>query len=365
MLSAYKVYKPGSCWSNVMRIMSWLMLLLVAAAPAAMADGLPDPPGAPEVPEATDALASVRDLWQENLATAKETRSEAQTTASEAVDGTLADARIQEALSTVGIAVQEVRRTSSQIPQTVPDTSNDLLAMLMDDGEPADEQATVEPAGAEAARIEVGAPVIVGAAAVIVVAVAWGLKAGAVTAASGATTTLAPTDLRRRPFAPAPLFTRFSKDTVLEHPKREELWTYIVSHPGACLPDLCDATGLSRTAVTHHLRLMEKQHLIVSMRHGRTRHFFQNGGRFGSHAKEAYAVLQNERSHEIAQCVASEPGLIQKKVCDALGMEASVAHWHLRRLQDAGLVDARRDGRTVRYFPGPDLLEIRSAAQAL
>lgn len=175
-------------------------------------------------------------------------------------------------------------------------------------------------------------------------------------AAGGAGTTAAQQAAGRRflPYA-SPLFTRFEKDTVLDHPKREGLYGMIVMKPGITLQDLCEGTGLSRTAVSHHLRLMEQQHIIVSKRVGRSRHFFENGGRYGRDQKDAYAVLHNDRSKEVHSFIETHPGSIQKDLCDALGIQASVAHWHVKRLVEANLIEAIRQGRTVSYFPSQTL----------
>jgi DNA-binding transcriptional ArsR family regulator len=195
-------------------------------------------------------------------------------------------------------------------------------------------------------------------AAAATVVVLWlvgssGSVAGGATSASGLSK-----DLRRLlPFA-SPLFTRFEKETVLGHPKREALYALILQDPGVSLQSLCEATGLSRTAVTHHLRLMELQHIIVSKRVGRSRHYYENGGRFGREQKDAYAVLQNARSKQVADFVRANPGTIQKQLCDGLGIQASIAHWHVRRLRDAGLVEEVREGRTVRYLPSTALHQV-------
>lgn len=230
-----------------------------------------------------------------------------------------------------------------------------------------------EPAPATASVAEVRpdatVPILVAGAtaAAAAVTILWlagssgSLGAGAA-GASGTAGKLAGTDLRRLlPFA-SPLFTRFEKDTVLGHPKREALYALILQDPGVSLQSLCDATGLSRTAVTHHLRLMELQHLIVSKRMGRSRHYYENGGRFGRDQKDAYAVLQNDRSKAVADFVKQNPGAIQKAICGALAIQASVAHWHLKRLQEALLVEAVRHGRTVSYFPGAGLKGMAAAA---
>lgn len=274
-------------------------------------------------------------------------------------DDTVADvaARVDPLLGFVGQQVKPVQ-----------DAANSIPTLLV--GPPAEGEVH-EPAPASAAvtGVEHDVPVqflVAGtAAAAAAVAALWlagsssSLGAGAAGATGGK---LAGTDLRRLlPFA-SPLFTRFEKDTVLGHPKREALYALILQDPGVSLQSLCDATGLSRTAVTHHLRLMELQHLIVSKRMGRSRHYYENGGRFGRDQKDAYAVLQNDRSKAVADFVKQNPGAIQKAVCAALGIQASVAHWHLKRLQESTLVEAVRHGRTVSYFPGAGMKGIPLSA---
>jgi DNA-binding transcriptional ArsR family regulator len=270
----------------------------------------------------------------------------------------------------VGLALEKV--------EPVKQTAESLPGLVLPPSEaredpPAPASATVEPvppAGSVPLLVAAGATAAAAAVALLWLAGSSGsVGAGAAGAAgtSGTAGKLGATDLRRLlPFA-SPLFTRFEKDTVLGHPKREALYALILQDPGVSLQHLCDATGLSRTAVTHHLRLMELQHLIVSKRMGRNRHYYENGGRFGRDQKDAFAVLQNGRSKEVAQFVRQNPGAIQKAICAAVGVQASVAHWHLKRLQEAQLVEAIRSGRTVAYFPGPGLKALNplpSAASA-
>lgn len=148
----------------------------------------------------------------------------------------------------------------------------------------------------------------------------------------------------------SPLFTRFEGEKVLDHPRRAQLYAAVSEQPGIRLQDLCEETQLSRTAVTHHLRLLEQQHVVVSKRVGRSRHFFENGGRYASSQKEAYALLQNDRSRSIMDLIRSEPGIIQKGICEHLELQASIAHWHIKRLTEAGLIDPIKQGRTVQYY---------------
>lgn len=177
--------------------------------------------------------------------------------------------------------------------------------------------------------------------------------AGSTVGTAGTAGTAAKGSAGLKKVAPAfsPLFTRFEGREVLKHPNRIQLYTLIAANPGVRLQDLCQETELSRTAVTHHLRLLEQQHLIVSERMGRSRHYYENGGRYEREKKDAYAVLQNDRSKDIAQFILRNPGTIQKSLCESLDVRASIAHWHVKRLEEAALVEAVREGRTVSYYP--------------
>ncbi len=367
-----------------------LLLAILAATPAATAQaptGLPDLSG-PDVP-VRDALGTTYGLVTSTLDELTDTGSSTTMEVDDQADSihAAADAASQQ-------AQQQVADAQAAVEQALHDQSSSLMraaaearqtawkhveevqmeaTMLVPDEEPESGPEPVETQG-QAVVEEGPTHLIVGTAMVAAsgLAVAWLIKSGVVGAGATLSSTSAASgaghaatragDLRRIPGLAAPLFTRFNHETVLAHDRRRELYELVASTPGICLPELCEATGLSRTAATHHLRLLEKQHIIVSERHGRSRHFFQNGGRYANHQKEAYAVLQNDRSHALAHCVAKTPGVIQKELCDALGLDASVAHWHLRRLQEAGLVDGVRQGRTVAYFPLPPLREIQQAA---
>ncbi|MGB1586669.1 MAG: winged helix-turn-helix transcriptional regulator [Thermoplasmatota archaeon] len=212
--------------------------------------------------------------------------------------------------------------------------------------------ASIAPSAQNAAPLDIKEPLLLVSATAAAAGILFWLagSTGAAKAGTAATSTMAGKDLRKLlPYA-SPLFTRFERDTVLGHPKRESLYAEIMSNPGVTLQDLCEETGLSRTAVSHHLRLLEQQHLIVSKRVGRSRHFFENGGRYGRDQKDAYAVLHNDRSKDVHAFISEHPGAIQKDLCEALGIQASVAHWHVKRLQEANLLESVRQGRTVSYF---------------
>lgn len=156
----------------------------------------------------------------------------------------------------------------------------------------------------------------------------------------------------------APLYTRLRPGAALDHEGRERIFAIVRSRPGISLAGVTEEAGVSRTAVVHHLRVLEREGLAVSRREGRTRHYFQNGGAERPDLK-LFSVLENERTREIAGVIASSPGLDQTAICTASGMTPSLAHFHLKKLVEADVVTRVRDGRRVRYAPGPALPKVR------
>lgn len=135
----------------------------------------------------------------------------------------------------------------------------------------------------------------------------------------------------------------------IEHPARREILELIRKEPGIQLGRLCELTGLGTSTVVYHVRRLERCHAVVSKRHGRGRHFYENGGSFDREQKDALAILQNDRTRDIAEYIRANPGTMQKSILEAMGISSSLAVWHLKRLVATGVVDARRRGRVVHY----------------
>jgi predicted transcriptional regulator len=65
--------------------------------------------------------------------------------------------------------------------------------------------------------------------------------------------------------------------------------------------------------------------------------------------KETIGALKNPTARALVQHLLDHPGDGQKEVAEALGMTASTINWHVKRLEEAGLVIKVRDGKHVIY----------------
>jgi DNA-binding transcriptional ArsR family regulator len=149
-----------------------------------------------------------------------------------------------------------------------------------------------------------------------------------------------------------PMYTRIERDAVLEHEKRDELYELIRLAPGIHAHEIGEKARIGWGTTVYHLKLLENHGLIVSKRSGRYKRFFVNTGEY-TKKKDVYGALRNETAKAIAEHIVNHPGTTQKDMCAALGIQPSLASWHVEKLEGVELVKRVKDGRMVRYFAGP------------
>ncbi|HUR67893.1 MAG TPA: winged helix-turn-helix transcriptional regulator, partial [Candidatus Thermoplasmatota archaeon] len=144
---------------------------------------------------------------------------------------------------------------------------------------------------------------------------------------------------------------------------RERLLDAIRAQPGLAVADLAEAARVPRNTVTYHLRVLEREGLVSSTRQGRNRLFFAPGSLPQRASADALATLRHETTFAVAKAIGASPGVDQKALCAQIGLSPSLAHWHADRLVATGLIDKRREGRFVRYYPGAsfELVAARAA----
>ncbi|HET6404905.1 MAG TPA: hypothetical protein VFH78_09670 [Candidatus Thermoplasmatota archaeon] len=149
-----------------------------------------------------------------------------------------------------------------------------------------------------------------------------------------------------------PMYTRIERTAVLQHEKRDELYELIRTTPGIHAHEIGEKANIGWGTTVYHLKLLENHGLIVSKKSGRYKRFFVNTGEY-TKKKDIYGALRNETAKSVAQYIVDHPGTTQKEMCAALGIQPSLASWHVEKLEGVELVKRVKDGRMVRYFAGP------------
>lgn len=146
-----------------------------------------------------------------------------------------------------------------------------------------------------------------------------------------------------------PGYSKLAKDSILDNRVREQLLDTIKSNPGIHASDLARRVDAGWGTVVYHLSILEKNKMVSSLVDGRHKRFFPVGlVDFGKRGQ--LAVLMNPTSKQLFALIQETPGIITGELSKHIGVTLPSTMWHLRRLEDAGLVGRAKRGRKVHYY---------------
>ncbi len=151
------------------------------------------------------------------------------------------------------------------------------------------------------------------------------------------------------------LFTGGTKfvnaENVLENDARRNIFEHILENPGCHLRATATALSLSTTNVLWHMRKLEQANLVNSKKFEGYKVFYPVAGGVDSRKKAlANAVLRNDNAKQILDYISSNPSAHQREIARAIGVNHGTIRWHLRKLNDAGLVLQVKREHTSQYY---------------
>lgn len=138
------------------------------------------------------------------------------------------------------------------------------------------------------------------------------------------------------------LFSRVRKDEVLHHPVRQQVMELIAASPGIHFQQLVRATGKGKGTVDHHLRMLQDKELVRVRRGAGFRCYFLPG-QVDHRLMDSAAVLKAPAARSILVRLGRPQRITD--LASALGITKSAVSRHVQRLQGAGLLERRVDGR--------------------
>lgn len=152
-----------------------------------------------------------------------------------------------------------------------------------------------------------------------------------------------------RGLAALPLFTKLSRNQVLEHRTRDSMMVYVKANPGVGTEEIRKHLGIGWGTAVYHLSALEQSGLLSSIRQGGNRHWFSaaSGPRVD---KEAIALLRSPAARRLHEAIQRSPGRTQQELAGELGVTHGAVIFQVRKLEQVGLIRKERDGRFVRYF---------------
>ncbi|NHJ03222.1 MAG: ArsR family transcriptional regulator [Candidatus Heimdallarchaeota archaeon] len=139
--------------------------------------------------------------------------------------------------------------------------------------------------------------------------------------------------------------------SLLMHPLRREIYQLVCETPGSYFYEIVSLLASPQGTLSWHLRMLEKDGLIKSIKFGGKRLFFPNMLRSES-AEKAFAILKNNTAAKVFDHIVNNAGCYQTEIAEKLEIHHDTVRHHITRLAEAELIEIIRDGRTVKYFPG-------------
>lgn len=145
------------------------------------------------------------------------------------------------------------------------------------------------------------------------------------------------------------------KETTPRSPNRRRVLMHIQAHPGSCLQEIADSIGLTRTALAHHLRALERDKLVSSVRQGRRVLLFPSSITRPAE-RSVLGLLRQASARAVLEALYVNPTESFRKVAVRLGMAPHTLRWHVQRLQEQGIIHVLQHGmggksHTLHFHP--------------
>jgi DNA-binding transcriptional ArsR family regulator len=137
-------------------------------------------------------------------------------------------------------------------------------------------------------------------------------------------------------------YAKWAGRDPLDHETRDTLCERIESSPGTYLTALADAVDEPMGTVRHHLKILEREGLIEGAKLRGKRRYYP----VGETPDALDAAMSQDGPRQVLVTLAKEGDASVSTIADALDRDPSTVSHHLSRLEEDGLVERERDGRS-------------------
>ncbi|RBI59960.1 MarR family transcriptional regulator [halophilic archaeon] len=138
-------------------------------------------------------------------------------------------------------------------------------------------------------------------------------------------------------------YSRYDDSNPLENPSRLQIYEAIEDSPGASITEISDQTGIHRSTVRYHIRILEEEQLTTSKSHHGKHRLYPNDI---SH-QNLHAALNDEALAQILDAIVHHEPLTVTALATLVDRTPGTVSYHLNRLADDELISRDRDGSAV------------------
>ena len=136
---------------------------------------------------------------------------------------------------------------------------------------------------------------------------------------------------------------------VIDLEIRRTIYNLIIENPGLHARKIAEILNIQGQLADYHLAYLEKSDLITSVKEEGFRRYYAKGS-IGISEMKILSVLRRETALRIVMYLLDHPGALYKDLYTKLAMLKSGLTYHLKRLQNHGIIREQVDGNDKRYF---------------
>ncbi|KAF1077241.1 winged helix-turn-helix transcriptional regulator [Methanogenium sp. MK-MG] len=143
--------------------------------------------------------------------------------------------------------------------------------------------------------------------------------------------------------------SRVSGDNVFENDTRRKIYDCIRKNPGIHMRAIVKETDVSLGTLRYHINQLCKNHNLAILEERGHTHYFENSGTYSVSQQNVLKHMRNSTTRKILEVLAANPSATRKDISESLGITGSTITWHMKRLEEDGVIDVRNEGRFVQY----------------
>lgn len=137
-----------------------------------------------------------------------------------------------------------------------------------------------------------------------------------------------------------------SDKKILELETRKKIYLAVKQYAGSHFREIQRKSGLAVGSVQHHLHFLVKNGLIKEVRQGQNLVYFPR--EFKSENEVLLSLLRQESMRKILLFLL-EKTPSHEQIVKFVGLSPSTISWHLKKLQQDGIIKADKQGRKTFY----------------
>lgn len=140
------------------------------------------------------------------------------------------------------------------------------------------------------------------------------------------------------------MYSKIKKENLLRHAVRGHIYEYVKEKPGQHYRAILNDLDLTMGVLTYHLNRLEKGEYLKSRQDGMYRRFYVTG------RKTEVRFFLSDVQESIMSAIRENQGISQTKIAEGIGVTRKVVNYHVKILDQAGLIYLEDRGRETACF---------------